>query len=401
MSDYQDYLDTVAYAPPTEVWNPKLGQNVNVTGNGGAGAYISANQNDYSGYGGAVTHINSTAIGADPFGGNTGTRNSPGGQLRSDYERTQMNPYDTTAKGAYQNDMNQLWPAIHVQRGVRPNFGFAPGYGTVDVNAGLRPTSWDQYDNSRKGWWSITPQEVQRLQSAGGNPTMKELMGNKTGLPDFGRGFDYNVATGGYSPHQMSTMQKIAQKYYYPALMAIGSAGMGAAPGAGIGGVIAGGAWGGLSQGAQDRFQHPWATALGTIGGGLGGYGGNVLGKSLEFGPTAIGALQGVTGSLGSGIGAKIGGAPTDWAAILRNAGISGIAGGVGGALTPEPVNGQPPSELSKLGSNLGRTGTQTILSTFLPGGPQPPRPLTPQEQEDVKRRQQAAAQQRQMNPYK
>ncbi len=459
MSDATDFYDQQLQAAQYSLWDPKKGnvslydQPAGTTGQMGTqnqgvqnvGGYIQQNPNNFKGYSGGVQAIGQNRIHPEAYGFDTGTHQETQGfeGYRPSYERTVLNPYDTTSADQYGQFQRKAVMNAQVAPGVRPNVGFlGGGFGGYNMGS-FRPTNWDQEygedfekRNKRMG---ANPFETRLMNTLSRHnmrsPKYMDIQASRgsSELPDFGRGYVYEGQAGPeelamarrldagqpvdfnrwdalrrtrIAQRPIGTMQKFGQKYFGPAVMGlatgIASGGAGAVlspfASAGLGAGI-----GALSQGMQTKWQNPAAIGLGAAGGFAGGMAGGAGGAAMGLGPIASGALGGVGSSVGRDVGVGLAnGGKFDPAQIGRNAGIAGITGGLGGAMAPGgplPIGG---GVLGKVGSSAITGAAGSALRNFVPGGPQPPRrPPTPQEVAQARERQrQLRIQQMNANPY-
>jgi len=439
MSDLSDYqADRLAQAQQG-AWDPQLHANVQTPQ--GTAAYIASNPTHYEGYTGAVNQAPGTPVHAEAYGFNTGTQNDPAGQYRTDWEKAQLNPYSNSnqAGGQLYNDQMNIYNNMRVAPGVRPNFGYLSGFGGIDMRRGFRPVSWNDFGDQGYGVGAADPYERKMLQlAADRNLQFNKISdlamqhGHPGQTPNFGRGYHYagtaspeeqqmeaalmsgqNVDLNRLSQlraariqqNQLSGMQKIAQRYYFPALMAVGTAGIGSA--GGLLGAGLGAGWGAFASGAQSGWKNPAAIGLGAAGGLAGGWGGGQLAGAMGAGPVVGGALANMGGAIGSNVGRTIGGIPWNTQNFIRDVGLAGVAGAAGGALMPGRLPGESLEDynmrtggqqiLAKSGAGAVATG----LGQFIPRS-QPTPQMTPQQLADQNRRRQLAlAQARKLNPYR
>ena len=349
---------------------------------------------------------------------------------RAAYTKSQANPYyggggdreaygDPNAGMDWANYQKQISENVRALPGARPDIGYIPGLGAIDLLS-FTPFQWQ--DNSRRRGGGLTQVEQRLSDFFSGRPdiSMPRWQDVRGDFTPSGRGYNYAgqasereqqlVNSGQITPqtvkeysalvnprirqNKMSSMQRFANDYYGPALMAtvgaIGTGGVGAALGPGWG-AAAGAGFGALSQGAQTRWKDPAAVGIGALGGAAGGYAGGAGGAALGLGDIGSGALAGAGSSLGRDVSSSA--YRGDWnpSQILRNAGIGAVVGGGMGGLrgftkpgytnTPsEPGGGFstppsiPPGVMQYAGPGVaGATGK--TLDYYLPGRQDPQNP--------------------------
>lgn len=284
------------------------------------------------------------------------------------YTKSKMNPYyggggdreafgDPSAGNDWANIQAQIASNVRKAPGTRPDVGYIPGLGAIDL---LTYTPFDWQDNSRRRGGGLTDVERSLTDYFGahpeiGMPRFQDVRGDFT---PSGRGYSYAgpasqreldlVNSGQINPNTVkeyaqlagqrirenkpSSMQRFASQYYGPGLMAIAGAAGGAGIG-GLGGAAFGAGWGALSQGAQTKFKDPLAIGAGALGGALGGWGGGAAGGALGLGNVGTGALAGAGGSLGRDLVSGAVKGKFNPYATLRNAGIGAVTGGAMGGL--------------------------------------------------------------------
>lgn len=437
-------------------WDPTMqgGKGGNVYTPEGSASYVATHSPNYQGYSGSTNVINNTRIHPEAYGVQTGThQEAPGWEgQRASYERMNMNPNNPYETSQYGEFTKKAANAAQIAPGVRYNLGFIPGgYGGYDM-AAFHPLNWDaEYQdptgNRNRDEWGANPFETKYLNTLSqhnfNSPTfmqMQEKQGHPGQMPNFGRGFHYEgqasaeeaqmmaaldagqpvdfnrfaqLRNARIKQNELSTMQKIGQKYWAPFITAAATAPVGLA--GGVMGPIAGGALGAFGQGAMTGFKNPMAIAAGALGGAAGGWGGGQLATQLGLGPIAGQALTGAAGSLGGGFARQAVEGKFDPAQLLRNAAISGGVGAGIGAFSPSRIDPNTGVETRPAGPlNFGKGPGYTIpiglggnviggiANQYLPGGPQPPqRPKTPQQlAQERERQRRMQMQQRQLNPY-
>lgn len=131
--------------------------------------------------------------------------------------------------------------------------------------------------------------------------------------------------------------------------------------------------WGALQAGGLSRWRDPMSVGLGAAGGFAGGYAGGAIGSGLN--PIAGGMIRGGLGAFGQSAGQGIGSGNFNAGDILRNTAIGTVGGGVGGALTsmnpyaPEP--GMAPTTSQRLFGGIfpsvGSGAATTALGAYWP----------------------------------
>ena len=440
MSDATDYQQNQLEAQNYGIWNPQTKTNVSLIGSDISQSptqYIQAHPDVYKGYTGEVNHFQDLGVHPEAYGFNTGTRSGTGADYRNSYEQARLNPYDTSAQDRFSQFQTKAYQNTRVLPGVRPNLGYIPGFGAVDMNRGLRPTAWDQYDSGPKS--GIDPVEARMLQMASDRnmnfPRIADVYKGKGQIPNFGRGFVYGgtpsaeeqqltnaflngqpvnmnrlaqLRSARIEQKKLSDIQELARKYYYPLLMSIGSIPIG-----GIGGwagPVTGAAFGTFNAGVQSKFKNPAALVAGGAGGLLGGWGGGQLGNTLGAGPVVTGAMSGFGSAAGREIGTNAVTGKWDPNNIARNIIMSTAAGATSGAFKPPgelPPGVQGPPTPPGPTNFLGGFPGQVLANQFGSGVSQlvgsawdPTQVSNPQDDINRRRRAQQLQQQRRLNPY-
>lgn len=407
MSDAQDYWDQ-QYAPATQVWDPSLKTNVNLTGANYTSPtqYIQQNAPSYQGYTGAVGHVANKPIQANAYApGVTGLKPKvgPTGFNATEYglaqQRRDINPYDTTNAELANEQLRQFANTVRMLPGTRPDIGVLPGGGFYYLGGQQGGTLGQRIEDDEYAKYGIDPltQAYGRVAASGPiTPTFMEAQ--QRGLEVSGRGYNYGETSpqdaaleqrflagdqragqilarsrqARIQVNEPSAMQQFAGKYYAPLVMAAGGLALGGAGavygpafGAGLGAT-----WGAMGAGAMNKWRDPAAIGLGAAGGFAGGYAGSQLGSALGYSPGSFagGFLQGAGGGLGSSTAQQAYTGDWDPMKIARSTLVSGAAGGVGnyvtGAMTPP--GGQPGIGAQAAG-RLASAGAGSALGSLWP----------------------------------
>ena len=406
-------IDYSGYSPQ-EIWDPVLGQNVYL-GSQSAPEYILNNWDHYQDYTGAVTHAGAAPIHQGAFVGSPPPAPpKPGLPPPPDFQRfTNAAEQQLMAEGsANANPFRQDFAAAdviatsgdqsRVLPGVRPNVGYIPGYGDINLHNFLPFDQWENTSRKKASrLYDISPTEQALTDFFTARPQVefplfRDVANAENPFQGFpGRGFELRGAPSDREAHLEAEIQagrvtpqilreyedyrrtrqqvvapraatQFANKIWGPLIVAgVGAIGAGAlaAPvamgGAGFGPLATGAAgagFGAFGSGAMSRWKDPAAVGLGAAGGFLGGYGAGAAATAAFGGPAAVAASPaakfgvGAASGFGSGVGASnarsLLNGEFDPGDALRSGGVGAFTGGAAGGTGAPPIVFSPAASI-------------------------------------------------------
>jgi hypothetical protein len=393
--------DYYPYGVPTEIWDPYLGQNVNLWNPGGAAPtspqqYIATNPTHYPDPNATIGYVGPDSYPVSPSTYTTPVATAPTNMSARQYfdlhtlaqQWARMNPYAGEYDAASQAVLGEALNDVYVLPGVRPNVGYIPDVGAIHLN-NLLP--YDAWENSDRDLYPVENALTTYFSDLDATPFPKFMdvagdMVRSEGLAFPGGGFEYSgertpeqaaledqILAGNITPQTVMAYDEMmkprieAVSYKSDldkAVDIIAPIGLAAAmtlmaPYAApvawgtIGAAAFGAGAGALSSGIFSKWDDPLAIGLGAAGGALGGWGGqaagNALGNAAGLGETGVRAATGVGGGLGGATGSYLGQSAASGfnnfdPGQLATAAITGAtAGGVAG-YTDNPFVGKATS---------------------------------------------------------
>lgn len=292
MSDYQDYLDQVANAIPTEVWNPVVGKNVALAPEQSPQAYVQAHPDDYKGYTGAVLHVPGEARGLT-----TALLGRPEGTPREQLSGARLDTLSTARR------VPGVWNRAIDAKGQLVDFAGDPVADPTDpVEAALvrfaqthQTGALDYANIPGLGHDMVlhghaSPQELKAMQYILGGGT------NPRAYADLAMARQKRFAPKDQSAWQKA-MKAVVLAYIATGMGAAGGGIGGAIMGPGLGATMAGGAIGGGLTGTIASHGDPYQSLMGAGTGLLGGLAGGTIAPFVQ------GATSGLGPALSSGLG--------------------------------------------------------------------------------------------------
>jgi hypothetical protein len=380
-----------------EIWDPYLGQNVNLWNPGGAAPtspqqYITANPTHYPDPNATIGYVGPDSYPVSSSTYTTPVATAPTNMSARQYfdlhtlaqQWARMNPFTDVYDDIASQVIGQAYNDAYVLPAVRPDVGYIPDLGAISFQNFL---PYDAWENSRRDLYPVEDALTTFFSDLDDTPFPKlSEVAPPGGLTLPGGGFKYSgertpeqaaledqILAGNITPQTVMAYDEMmkprieAVSYKSDldkAVDIIAPIGLAAAmtlmaPYAApvawgtIGAAAFGAGAGALSSGIFSKWDDPLAIGLGAAGGALGGWGGqaagNALGNAAGLGETGVRAATGVGGGLGGATGSYLGQSAASGfnnfdPGQLATAAITGAtAGGVAG-YTDNPFAGKATS---------------------------------------------------------
>jgi hypothetical protein len=347
-----------------EIWDPYLGQNVNLWNPGGAAPtspqqYITANPTHYPDPSATIGYVGPDSYPVSSSTYTTPVATAPTNMSARQYfdlhtlaqQWARMNPYAGEYDAASQAVLGEALNDVYVLPGVRPNVGYIPDVGAIHLN-NLLP--YDAWENSDRDLYPVEDALTTYFAESDVTPFPKFMdvagdMVRSEGLAFPGGGFQYSgertpeqaaledqILAGNITPQTVMAydammkprLEAVSFKSDFdkaidiagPAIISLAAGLMAPAIGAaafpayaGLASTAFGAGTGALMGGTFSEWEDPAAVLAGAAGGALGGWGGKAVGGAVgeALGATApVGDAAASTGfQVASGIGGGLGGA--------------------------------------------------------------------------------------------